>query len=110
MLKYFNQIIVFMMELVMVGFFAYYGYHRNTTVLNRYLLACCLPGAAIFLWGRFAAPKSSTRLTMPYLVMFRAMMFLVTSVVLYQSGNVPMAIIIAVLAVVTQAVSYSTGE
>lgn len=106
MLKYSNQVIVFILELVMITSFAYYGYQKNTTILNRYLLAFLLPIAAIILWTIFAAPKSSHRIAMPYLALFRAGMFLITSFAVYQLGHKNMAIVIVILVIVTQIMSY----
>ena len=85
-LKYLNYFIVFILELVMIASFAYYGYRRNTTQFNRYLLAFSLSFAAIILWAWFAAPKSSHKLRMPYLALFRAAMFLAASFAMWQLG------------------------
>lgn len=109
MVKSVNQTFVFFMELVMIGSLAYYGYKQSTFV-NRYLLAILLPAIAITLWAIFAAPKSSNRLNLPYLVIFRAAMFLIASLLLYLSGNKVVAWITAIIAIVTQVIAYYTED
>lgn len=110
MLKSLNPVIVFMLELVMIASLANYGYQRNTTALNRYFLAFLLPIAAMILWAIFAAPKSSHRLAMPYLALFRAGMFLISAVAVFQIGHKKIALLLVVLAIVTQAISYVAEE
>lgn len=106
MYKAINQLIVFILELVMISSFACYGYQQNTSAFNKYLLALSLPFAAIIFWGLFAAPKAQYRFTMPYLAIFRGGMFLITSFLLYQMEYKKMAFLIFVLAIVTQIICY----
>jgi len=63
-----------------------------------------------FLWAFFAAPKSVHRLKMPYLAIFRASIFLIASFLLYQTEQKNIAIAFALLAIVTQAVSFFAEE
>lgn len=105
MLKSINQILVFTMELVMLGAFAIYGYN-HTTLVNRYVFSFALVAIAIGLWGVFAAPKSLHRLSLPFLVLFRAAMFLTASFLLFLSGYKTLAVVMGVLSVVTQTYSY----
>lgn len=106
LLKYSNQTLIFFLELMMIGSFAYFGFQKGHTALFRYIWAIALPAAVIICWGLWAAPKSSNRLPMPYLVLFRAALFLLASYFLYACGQMNLAIVIALFAVVTQVVSY----
>lgn len=79
MIKSINQAVVFIMELVMVYAFGYIGYKTGSDTFSKYALAILLTAICIFLWGIFAAPKSTRRLSMPYLGLFRCSMFLTAS-------------------------------
>ena len=108
MLKYVNQPIVFIIELAMLGSFAYFGFQKGNSTLAKYTLAIIIPAIAIVLWSYWAAPKSAHRLVMPYLAIFRLALFLAASYLLYACHQTKLAIILAVLSVVTQVVSYFT--
>ncbi|MEQ9442509.1 MAG: YrdB family protein [Cyclobacteriaceae bacterium] len=108
MLKYTNQILMFVVELIMVGSFSYFGYQKGNTTLMKYGLAIVIPAIAILLWGYWAAPKSTHRLSMPYLALFRGIMFLVAAYFLYQCNHPKFATILAILSVINQVVSYFT--
>lgn len=106
MFKYINATVVFILELIMVGSFAWFGFRTGDSVLVRYILAVALPAVAIALWAYWAAPKSSRRLRMPFLVLFRLAMFLLAGFALYLGNRPTFALVVAVLALVTQTISY----
>lgn len=106
MLRYTNQIAVFIIELIMIGSLAYFGFQKGSSTIAKYALAIMLPVLAILLWSYFAAPKSSHRLKMPYLALFRLTLFLIASYLLYKCNKSEAAILVAVLSTITQVVSY----
>src|ERR1700712_1717533 len=106
MFKTINQIAVFVIELIMIGTFAYFGFRIGNSTLIKYLLAIMLPFLVILLWSYFGAPKSSHRFEMPYLVIFRLTLFLLTSYLLYKCNQINIAIVVALLSISTQAASY----
>lgn len=106
MFKYINQITVFIIELIMIGSFAYFGFQKGTTPLVKYTLAITLPLLAILAWSYFAAPKSGHRLPMPYLALFRLTLFLAASYYLYATNKGSAALVLALLSVATQIVGY----
>lgn len=106
MLKLVNQTIVFILELIMIGWFAFFGFRLGNTTLTKYAFAVIVPVVATLLWGYWAAPKSANRLKMPYLALFRLSMFLLTSYFLYVGGQTSFAIVLAVISVITQVGSY----
>lgn len=110
MLKIINQITTFLLEIAMLASLGYYGMSRSWNLLPRLLLGIGLIGIAISLWAVFAAPKSGKRLRMPYLVIFRACMFILASILLFMSGQKSYAILFVVLAIVSQTVSYFTEK
>lgn len=110
MLKYINLTIVFFMELAMLTSFALYGYSIGNKTWMSITLALVFPAAAIMVWGIWCAPKSAHRLKMPYQIFFRLVMFLLASWSLYNIGKTTPAVLMAVLALLTQIVSYFTEK
>lgn len=110
MIKTINQLVVFIIELIMIGTVACVGFREGNATWTKYSLAIILPLIVILLWGHFAAPKSSHRLKMPYLAMFRLALFLATACLLFRSHQTIMALVVALLSVVTQIVSYFLKE
>jgi hypothetical protein len=108
MLKVLNYVIVFLLEVVMAYSFAVFGYSRGTDSFSRYAWAAAFAIGCIVLWAILAAPKSGYRLPIPYLFIFRGVMFLFTAFFLYVLQLRGIAVTIAVLAVVTQVVSFFT--
>jgi hypothetical protein len=110
MFKTINQIAVFVIELIMIGAFAYFGFQKGNSTIIKFLLAIILPVFVVFLWAYFAAPKSLQRLEMPYLVIFRLSLFLIASYLLYKSGQTKVALVVALLSIFTQIASYNLND
>jgi len=110
MIKQVNQFIVFTLELIMFIALGYYGMTRDWSILPRVLFTIAIITMTITLWGIFAAPKSAYRLEMPYLAIFRGIMFLSASFLFSQLGIKTLAITLAALAVMTQTLSYFTEQ
>lgn len=108
MLKTLNQTTTFLLEIAMLISMGYYAMAKPWSLLPKVALAIGLIAVAILLWAILAAPRSTNRLDMPYLVLFRAGMFLVASFLLYQSGQKNIALVLAALAIVTQTISLFT--
>lgn len=102
MVKIVIPVVVFLIELVMLGSLAYFGYQKGNGPVVKYVLAIILPVVSIILWGYFAAPKSDHRLAMPYVAMFRLGMFLAASYALYKCGETRIALILALVSTATQ--------
>lgn len=56
----------FALELGALTAFAYTGWKVTDTTVAQILLALLLPAAGVAVWGRFVAPRSSTRLPDPW--------------------------------------------
>ncbi len=110
MLKIVNQLIVFIIELIMLGSFAYFGFQKGNTSLVKYALAITIPLLVIALWSYWAAPKSTHRLNMPYLALLRLSFFLLASFALYKCDQTKYAIILAVFSTLTQIISLFTEQ
>lgn len=102
MLKIINQTIVFLIELIMFGSFAYFGFQKGNDLFQKYGFAIILSFLAIFMWAYWAAPKSGNRLSMPYLAIFRLSLFLLASYFLHKCGHTKFALILAFISLITQ--------
>ena len=101
----YKSIITFILELIMIGSLAFYGYHKGGTAMTKYILAFALPLFSILLWSNFAAPKAARRLPMPYLAFFRGILFLIAAYLLYKSNKPNLALTVAVFSIATQITS-----
>ncbi len=106
MIKVITQIITFLLEITMLITYGHYGLNRPWDFMYRLLFAILIISVAVLLWSVFAAPKSEYRLEMPYLVIFRAGMFFIAAVFLFQSGYRNIAIALSAVTIVTQTTSY----
>ena len=108
MIKLINSVLVFILEMAMLGSFAYFGFQKGSSMFIKYTSAIVLVAGAIFLWSYFAAPRSEHRLRMPYLAIFRLAMFLIASYLLYKCDRTKFAIVMVALSTATQMVSLFT--
>lgn len=102
MLKIINLALVFLIELIMFGSFAYFGFQKGNGLFQKYGFAIILTLLAVVLWAYWASPKSGNRLKMPYLAIFRLSLFLLASYFLYRCGHANFALILAIFSTVTQ--------
>ena len=105
-----NKILVFILEMVMLFSYGYFGMTMQWSLPLKILFTILIVSIAILLWSIFAAPKSGRRLKIPYLAFFRAMMFALSAWLLFRSGYKSFAIIVFALALITQAISYCTEQ
>ncbi len=106
MIRTVNQVIVLLLEIIMFITFTYFGLTRQLNFVPKILLTLIIISTSIALWAIFAAPKSGHRLEMPYLALFRAAMFFLAALLLFQLENRRLAIALATMAIVTQIISY----
>lgn len=106
MLKALNLAVMFFTELVMLFAFGYFGYGIDGHPVVQYGAAILLVAACISLWAVWAAPKSSRRLSKPYLQIFRLVMFLTAALCLYQSDLPHIAVAMVIAAIATQIASF----
>ncbi len=86
-LKFINQTVAFLLELVMLFMLGRGGYQLGRTTGWKYTLAIGLPVLAIALWSYWAAPKSIHRLAFPYLTLFKLSLFGCTAYQWYKAGH-----------------------
>ena len=108
LLKATNELVVFMLELLMLAVFGWYGYNAPANIGLRIGMAGALATGAVILWAVLAAPKSTRRLRFPALQAFRAAMFLLSALFVYRLGYQNWALVIAMTAIITQIISCFT--
>lgn len=110
MIKSLNQILVFILEMIMLISYGYFGMTRQLNFSPRLLCTFLFVSVAVILWSIFAAPKSVHRLEMPYLSIFRMLMFSLSAFLLVESGYKIFGMIVFILALVTQTISLFTEQ
>jgi hypothetical protein len=100
-LKGANLALRFLLELVALGAFAYWGftYFPDASTIFRVIIGLGAPIFAAFLWGVFAAPKSPRRLHGAPYHSFEIVFFGLAVAALVATGSVELGLILAVLVV-----------
>lgn len=101
-----NLALAFLLELVAVGAFAYWGFVSAASPLN-IVLAVGLAVVSIMLWGIFAAPKSTRRLKGNALLAFKLVFFALAALALILAGSEMLGIVFAVLVVLNLILVYA---
>ncbi|MBS1687554.1 MAG: YrdB family protein [Bacteroidetes bacterium] len=101
-IKPIHLLIAFLLEVAMLFCLGYYGFHSNMGNTGEFILGIGLPIIAIVLWGFLAAPKAKRRLPFPYLIVFKLVLFLLTALLLYKSGQPKWALVFAVIAIISE--------
>lgn len=91
-----NLALKFGLELVAIAAFAYWGTTVGTGFIA-VLLAIAAPLVAIFLWGRFAAPMSDTRLPLRARIPFELAVLGLAALALLSASAVGAAVFAAVV-------------
>src|SRR5258707_14085376 len=101
-LQVINLGIAFLLELCMLGALAYWGFQVTDSVPLKVLLGIGVPVVVIVIWARFMAPNSTTRLTGTAYLLVKLVLFGAAAIALAFAGQVTLAIIFAVVAVINQ--------
>ncbi|HRW08126.1 MAG TPA: YrdB family protein [Caldilineaceae bacterium] len=86
----------FLLELCTLAAFGYWGFHMETTPLWRWLFGLGAPVVVAVLWGLFAAPASTHRLTGFWYYLFQLFVFGGAVWALYSSGRPTLGLIFGV--------------
>ncbi len=82
-----NAVLAFALEIGLLVALAYAGWQAGGVVWQRVALMVALPGILAVLWGVFAAPTSKTRLSMPWILLFKIVAFGSGAVALYAADQ-----------------------
>lgn len=105
-IKVINTGLSFLLELLALAIFGYFGYQLNLPGWGRVIAAVIIPLVVAILWGIFAAPNSSTRLKGLRLLVFKTVVFGAAVLVLYYVDYPSLAIIMFVIVVVNLALEF----
>jgi hypothetical protein len=76
----------FLLELCMLGAFAYWGAHAGGSTAADVVIAIAAPLAAAAVWGRYAAPRSPRRLPRAPRVALESCVFAIAALALAAAG------------------------
>ena len=93
-----NLALAFFLEIAMLVALGYAGWAATDIWWLRYLLLIGWPALAIVLWAIWAAPRSGRRLPAPALIVFKAAIFGVTTLLLLAAGTPAAALLFGALA------------
>lgn len=102
-----NLALAFLLELVAVGAFAYWGISATDSSVLNIVLAIGLAVLAIVLWGIFAAPKSARRLRGGALVAFKVVFFALACAALFAANSPTLGVIFGVLVAANLVLAYA---
>jgi hypothetical protein len=86
-IKVINLGLSFIVELVALFIYGYYGYNTGIQALQRILLAVILPATAAVFWGKYLAPNAIGRFEMPGLLIAKIAIMAVAAVMLFRMGR-----------------------
>ena len=94
--KWGNLLLAFLVELVALGIFAWWGWDTGSTTLARWLLAVGLPLVTAVVWGLFAAP-TATRGTPAVRWIVKVLVFGLAGAALWSLGHPVLAVVFVVV-------------
>jgi hypothetical protein len=92
----------FILELCMLAALAYWGFQSGEGTLRHVVLGIGVPLLAAIYWGIFVSPKATFHLPLLAKLIFEIVVFGLAIVALYASGQHLLAIIFAVVAIVSR--------
>ncbi|RAJ76795.1 uncharacterized protein DUF2568 [Chitinophaga dinghuensis] len=104
-LKWSNRLLAFSLEIMMLIIAVYAPIKLIVTPWIKYAVAAGLLVFIIVLWGIWAAPSSASRLKLPYLVIFKFLIYLLPTFLLYKMGMKNYAGILYALVVINEIVA-----
>lgn len=91
-LKFFNLGFRFLLELYILAIFGYWGFKTGNNTFMKFLLGLGSPILFAMVWGAFLAPKSSMRLSEPWLSLLEVVIFALSAWALYSKGKANLTI------------------
>lgn len=100
-----NLIVMFGLELAMLGSFGFWGYQVDPGGWVGWALAVGLPVAGALVWGRWFAPRSARRLTLVPGVLLSLGLFGLAALALVVAGQPVAGAFMAAVAVINRALA-----
>ena len=101
-----NLALAFLLELVAIASFAYWGFNASDSTVLKIVLGVGTPIVAIVLWGVFAAPRSERRLQGSAYLVFKVIFFALAILALIAAGSVTLGLIFALVFVANTILAY----
>ncbi|WNS75776.1 YrdB family protein [Bacillus sp. DTU_2020_1000418_1_SI_GHA_SEK_038] len=105
-LKLVNVILRFLLELIGLTVYGYWGYKLGTTAIMRWGLAAGIPFMIAVVWGLFGSPKATFQLSGLSHLLLEACIFLVPAVLLINLGKVQLAWFYGIIVIVNRILMY----
>lgn len=91
-IRFANLGLRFLLELCMLVIFGYWGFKTGAPTWMKVLLGIGSPLLFAVIWGTLLAPKSALRLHEPWLFLLELGLFVLATLALYATGELPLAI------------------
>ena len=98
--------IFFLLEMVMLVSFMYWGFHLDTSLLVKILFGIGTPILVAIIWGTFIAPKASIPVSVPIRILLQIILFSSAAVALYFSEKGTLAIIFGTVVLIEMTLMY----
>lgn len=85
-IKSVNLGVAFLLELCLLAAFSYIGFHVGFDVTMGWVAGIGLPLLVAVVWGKVLAPRATTRLKMPWLLILKLVLFTLATVGLLVTG------------------------
>ncbi len=96
----------FLLELLMLAAFGYWGFQTGTSTLIRVVLGIGTPLLAIIIWGIYNAPRSARRLARNPRLLLELFMFSLAALALAAAGQPAAALIFAIFILINLSLAY----
>ncbi len=106
LLKIANLGVAFLLELVAIASFAYWGFTLTDSTIVNIVVGLGAPLLMITLWRFFAAPKSERRLRGIAYLIFKVTVFALAILALIMAGSVTLGLIFALVFVINTMLAY----
>lgn len=101
-LKIINIGLSFILELVMLAAFGYWGFYGDKSTLLKWALGIGIPVLAAVVWSLWLAPRATYRLNMTMGSLFSLLLFLLAATALFYTPYRTLAIVFAGIAVLNR--------
>jgi len=92
--------IVFLVELVALVAYSYWGFHVGRGLGTKFLLGIGTPLLVAFFWGLFLAPKATIPVNLPLSILLKIIVFGLASFAVYTTGKHTLAMIFLKIAII----------
>jgi hypothetical protein len=96
----------FILEMCLLAALAYWGFQSGDGTLRHIVLGIGAPLLAAVYWGLFLSPKATFSFPLPVKLLLEVIIFALAIVALYASGQHLLAIVFAVVAIVSRSLLF----